>query len=383
MKSLMHIFKALGRKDRFAYGITFVIVINIMLGSVLDTISGRISQAVVQGLIAAIAIGLFVCYRSCKNYSVFVYGGILTASIGYNLLLYLDDFVLHSYLILIIMPLVFFFLLPLRQALIASLLHFGAMVSIGLYAYDMLHIDSAMFEKNSLQVYGFGAIFILALGIFYQLAIEETYQELKHANAQKALLLREIHHRIKNNLNKMSSALGLQILRLHRGSGDDPEEILRKNKLRIEAMSLIHETLYRSSDIGSVDVGEYIRHLVPLIGEAYQRKLPIHIEAQPFTLSTDDILRVGTILNELLTNSIKHTSPDLPIQIEIEAIRSSETCRLLYRQQGHVGRIDPNQLLRNHGLGMMLASLNTQELDGQFTIESSTSDLTIFVTFPC
>jgi len=383
MKGFFYTFMMLDRRDRFIYGITSAVSVIALLGALLDMSSGRNAQAIVQSVISALAVLLLVHYHYIKSYTFFVYSGIAIATIGYNVLLYLDHFVLHSYLIMMIIPLLIFFLLPLRQALITSVLYYMVLVLWSYYAYSVLHMDSAMFRKDALQVYTFGALFILAFGTFYQLAIEESYQKMEHANSQKELLLKEIHHRIKNNLNKMSSALGLQILRLHRGYIDEPEEILRKNKLRIEAMALVHEALYRSDDIGDVDVGAYIKELITLIERAYAYTKTVTIYTDSVSLPLEKILRLGTILNELYTNSIKHTKKGDPIHIDINFTKTEGMCELIYRQTGGTVEMDIKKLKESHGLGMVLVKLSTEEMGGKLTLESRKRDLRFTVSFPC
>lgn len=374
----------LNRRDRMLYGITIASVGVILLGSVVDGLTGRYPQAVVQAIMLGIAIGLFLDYRRRRNAIVFTYAGIATASLGYTLLLYLDHFVLHSYLILMIIPLVIFFLLPLRQALIGSGLHYLLVVLVSGYGYAVLHVDSAMFDKDAIQVYTFGAIFILSFGTFYQLAVEESYRQLQHANAQKALLLQEIHHRIKNNLNKIASALGLQILRVRQGHSVSPEEILTANKLRIEAMSLVHEALYHSEDIARVDMAAYTRKLLDLIARTHDRTLPVHLEAAEVTLPPDKVLRVGTILNELITNTLKHTSPNDPgLQINIALMPEADSCCLTYTQTGHPDPVKPETLTHSKGLGMMLIRLSAEEMGGSLAIQSEQNTLTFTIVFPC
>jgi len=375
---------SLNRRDRMLYGITIASVGVILLGSVTDRLTGRFPQAVVQAIMFGVAIVLFLDYRRRRNATVFAYGGIVTASLGYMLLLYLDRFVLHSYLILMIIPLVIFFILPLRQALTVSVIHYLMVALISWYGYAVLHFDSAMFDKDAIQVYTFGAIFILAFGTFYQLAIEESYRQLQHANAQKALLLREIHHRIKNNLNKMSSALGLQILRVRQGHSASPEEILTANKLRIEAMSLVHEALYHSEDIARVDMAAYARKLLDLIARTHERPLPVHLDAAAVTLPPDKALRVGTILNELITNTLKHTPADTPdLHIDITLTSEEPSCRLIYTQTGHPDPVDAASLTRAKGLGMMLIRLSAEELGGKLVIVSEKHSLIFTILFPC
>jgi len=384
MKTFLSNFMTLNRRDRMLYGITLASVGVILLGSVVDGLTGRYPQAIVQAVMLGVAIGLFLDYRRRRNATVFAYIGIATASLGYTLLLYLDHFVLHSYLILMIIPLVIFFLLPMREALIVSVLHYLLVVLVSGYGYAVLHLDSAMFDKDAIQVYTFGAIFILAFGTFYQLAIEESYRQLQHANAQKALLLQEIHHRIKNNLNKMASALGLQILRVRQGHSVSPEEILTANKLRIEAMSLIHEALYHSEDIARVDMAAYVRKLFDLIARTHDRILPLHLEATGVTLPPDKALRIGTILNELITNTLKHTPDDTPdLRIDIALTREEDSCRLTYTQAGHSDPIDTASLTHAQGFGMMLVRLSAEELGGELTIQSEQHSLIFTILFPC
>jgi two-component sensor histidine kinase len=383
MKGFFSTFMILSRRDRFIYGITAAVAIIALFGAILDILSGRDMQAIVQSVISGLAVLLLVHYHYIKSYTFFVYSGITIATIGYNALLYFDHFVLHSYLILMIIPLIIFFLLPLRQAWITSVIYYLVLAGFSYYGYRVLHIESAMFEKNALQVYTFGALFILAFGTFYQLAIEASYRKMEHANIQKELLLKEIHHRIKNNLNKMSSGLGLQILRLHRGHVDEPEEILRKNKLRIETMALLHEALYRSDDIANVEVGAYIQELITLIERAYGRSNTVTMYVESISLSLEKILRLGTILNELYTNSIKHTQADKVVHIDINFTQTNGSCELIYRQSGHMDQIDPKKLQESHGLGMMLVRLSVEEMDGNLAIESTQNDLRFTITFSC
>jgi len=383
MRVLLSDFMQFDRKNRLIYGITAAITLIAFLGTIVDLLSGRYAQSFVQGIIVIIALLLLIYYHMSRNYTVFIYSGIVTATVGYNLLLYLDHFVLHSYLILMIIPLVIFFLLPLKQALVVSVIYYFGTAVFSYYAYSVLHVDSAMFTSEAVQVYLFGGFFIVLFGIFYQLAIEESYRKLEHTNAQKELLLKEIHHRIKNNLNKMSSALGLQILRLHRGYADEPEEILRKNKLRIEAMSLVHEALYRSDDINNVEVEAYIKKLITLIERAYGCTYAVEIYSEIVSLPLEKILRLGSILNELYTNSIKHTCNDENIHITIKFIKTNDGCELIYLQSGHLNNIDPKELQKSHGLGMMLVKLSAEEMGGQLTVESREGNLQFIILLPC
>ncbi len=114
------------------------------------------------------------------------------------------------------------------------------MVTIfGHYIYASEYMVTDFLASFSMFVTSF---VILAFCIFYYFSTELPYETL----------LREIHHRIKNNLNMMSSVLGLQILGLNNGESKDPKEILTNSKLRIEAIAMIHESLHKSNNIEKV-----------------------------------------------------------------------------------------------------------------------------------
>jgi len=277
----------------------------------------------------------------------------------------------------------FFFFYRLRTALWLSVVHIAVWLLFAAGIYRTVSPNPAL-EYLPLVSMLASTLVVLLVGVIYHISTEITYQKLQHANAQKALLLREIHHRIKNNLNKMSSALGLQILRIRQGYTVSPEEILTANKLRIEAMSLIHEALYRSDDIARVDMAAYTRKLLDLIARTHERTFPVHLEAAEVTLPPDKALRVGTILNELVTNTFKHTPADDPnLQIAITLMPEEDACRLTYTQTGHPDPVDAASLTRAKGLGMMLIRLSAEELGGKLVTRSEGSVLVFTIVFTC
>lgn len=126
---------------------------------------------------------------------------------------------------------------------------------------------------------------------------------------RKEILLREIHHRVRNNLQLISSLLGLQA-----GSTDDErvKVILSESQDRIRSMALIHERLTQSSQIGGSGYATYIRDLVEHLAKSYagaSGKVEIVAELEEIALPTDSTLPVGLITNELLTNALQHAFP--------------------------------------------------------------------------
>ncbi len=135
-------------------------------------------------------------------------------------------------------------------------------------------------------------------------------QALQHSLEEKELLLREIHHRVKNNLQIVSSLLRLQANGVSQAG---TAQILLESQNRIRTMGLIHEKLYRSTDLARIRFTEYARSLVEEISRAYQiglRKIRFSVEGGKIALNVSQAIACGLILNELVTNSIKYAFPE-------------------------------------------------------------------------
>ena len=135
---------------------------------------------------------------------------------------------------------------------------------------------------------------------------------------EKELLLRELHHRVKNNIQVIGGLLDLQVR-----SETVPEIIEKFNdcKNQIRSMALIHEHLYRSQDLANIDLGEYVEFLAQELARFYRRDVSnnqLTVEAAKIRLAIDIALPCGLILNELIANVFKHAfPPDRPVQIAI------------------------------------------------------------------
>ncbi len=124
--------------------------------------------------------------------------------------------------------------------------------------------------------------------------------------AEKEILLKEIHHRVNNNLQIVSSLINLQ-----KEAIDDRRaaEALVDSQNRIQAMALIHEQLYRSPDLADIDFGDYVRRLVPSLIQDFPRPVEVAYELSDDSLPLDSAIPCGLILSELVSNSIKHAFP--------------------------------------------------------------------------
>jgi len=124
------------------------------------------------------------------------------------------------------------------------------------------------------------------------------------------VLLREIHHRVKNNLQVISSLLALQA-----GYTDDDHanQLFRESQNRVRSMALVHERLYQSHDLARIDFAEYVHELVGRLFRSYvidQDKVQLEITADAVYLDIDMAIPCGLIINELVSNALKHAFPD-------------------------------------------------------------------------
>lgn len=147
--------------------------------------------------------------------------------------------------------------------------------------------------------------------------LQAEVAERKHAEelvkaslAEKEVLLKEVHHRVKNNLQIISTLLDLQTESIH---DDQALKSFRDSQDRIKAMALIHERLYRSRDLASIDFAEYVNNLAGFLFHSYVQdpeQISLSIDVGDVVLEIDEAIPCGLIINELITNCLKHGFPE-------------------------------------------------------------------------
>ncbi|HVJ52637.1 MAG TPA: histidine kinase dimerization/phosphoacceptor domain -containing protein [Aliidongia sp.] len=194
-------------------------------------------------------------------------------------------------------------------------------------------------------------------------------ESIRQALKEKDILLGEIHHRVKNNLQIVHSLLDLQCAQL------DDETVLgmlRDSQNRIRSMALIHQTLYQSKDFALVDFRLFLEELVPILVSSYRANtnpLELRVDASEVQLPINAAVPCGLIVNELIANALKHAFPDGRsgiITIDLKKL-SAERIILSVSDDG-VGMPDGIAPEQSGTLGLQLVNLLADQLGGELTV---------------
>jgi two-component sensor histidine kinase len=208
-------------------------------------------------------------------------------------------------------------------------------------------------------------------GIFRDITEKKQAQEqIENSLKEKEVLLREIHHRVKNNMQIISS-----LLRLQSGHIKDEKyvDMYKDSQNRIATMSLIHEKLYQSKDISRIDVGGYIKELVNGLFISYDinpGKIKVKIDVENVSMGINSAIPCGLIINELISNSLKYAFPEgRSGEIWISLRSTGDTNFELIMGDNGVGLPIDMDIKKTESWGMrMITILIENQLHGEFSI---------------
>jgi PAS domain S-box-containing protein len=204
---------------------------------------------------------------------------------------------------------------------------------------------------------------------------KETEARITASLREKEALLKEIHHRVKNNLQVISSLLRLQERSINE---EYTRELFAESQRRIQSMALVHEKLYSSGDLARIDFADYARSLATLLFRSFgvmDGSVALRIDApDPVFFSVDTAVPCGLIVNELVTNSLKHAFPLMrsaggPPQIEI-GIQCDPSSRVTLRVADNGAGADVEAIAQSETLGLRLVRTLVRQLNGELAIDA-------------
>lgn len=200
-----------------------------------------------------------------------------------------------------------------------------------------------------------------------QISIFEKNALLKESIQEKEALLKEIHHRVKNNLQMISSMLGMQEMLV---DDEDVRQVLEQGQSRIQAMALIHQQLYQSEQLGNIDILEYLDNLIGYLQQVNTTDCEVDILldlAEEVKLDIDDVIPLGLIISEVISNCYKYAFQNQNCgEIKIDLKKNSDNTYLLVLRDNGVGYPENFNVSSSKSLGMKLIQILTHQIGGEF-----------------
>jgi len=234
---------------------------------------------------------------------------------------------------------------------------------------EQANLNKTTIVKN-VTIAGIVLVIVIAGLLYRQNRLRKKSNEvLEQLLSEKEWLLKEVHHRVKNNLHTVICLLESQEIYLE----NDALEAIEICQRRIYAMSLIHQKLYQSEDIELVDMSLYIREFVQYLADSFGAPANVSIRSvvEPAKLGISQAIPLGLILNEAVTNAFKYAFPDnRPGEIFIGLKRSGDHIKLMITDNG-IGmrhRVEESEPLNSLGIELMRGL--TRDLKGDITFDT-------------
>ena len=246
---------------------------------------------------------------------------------------------------------------------------------------SVIHVD---ITSHSLTYLGKKAQLALCQDVTERVETEKVNrrneERIRSSLREKEILLREVHHRVKNNLQVISGLLNLQAQHI-----TDPgaREVYKESQNRVITMGLIHEELYQSKDLAQVDFAAYIQNLASILLASYGKEhtVALLIDAEHIEMIVDTAIPCGLIVNEIITNSLKHAFPEDAngeVKVDFRSV-GDDTYQLTISDNG-VGFPEDFDFRGSSSLGLQLVTVMTDMLGG--TIELNRENGSAFtITF--
>jgi len=242
-------------------------------------------------------------------------------------------------------------------------------------------LKEAKIQQIIMAVILIGLLFIILLVAYRNkqksnTLLSQKNQIITKQIKEKELLHREIHHRVKNNLQLVSSIMGLQ----SQSSGSSlVADAMSVGKSRVDAMTIIHQSLFSQGDEPSVDIKDYLSKLVENLSATYQEQLTeINTDVTPLVVDADMAIPIGLIVNEAICNAVKyHSVSDLKIELVLKESNNEYT--LVIADNG--GGLDQDNANEGTGFGTRLIKTLARQLNANCIFESNGLGVSVILTF--
>jgi two-component system, sensor histidine kinase PdtaS len=240
------------------------------------------------------------------------------------------------------------------------------------------NLQQARLIKN-ITVVGIVLAFVVIILLYRQYNLKQKSNnvitlkntQLQHYLDEKEWLLKEIHHRVKNNLQIVMSLLNSQSAFI---DNEPALTAIHDSQHRVHAMSLIHQKLYSSDNLSAINMDVYIRELVSYLADSFNtgQRIRFEFSIEPLELDVSQAVPLGLILNEAITNSIKYAFPDdRNGVISISLSKTGGDQFLLSIADNGIGMSTGYDLKKPGSLGMSLMAGLSEDLEGSFVIENN------------
>ncbi|MCL6259406.1 tetratricopeptide repeat protein [Aquiflexum sp. TKW24L] len=246
-----------------------------------------------------------------------------------------------------------------------------------------INLQQARLEKQKILqtfVLTLSGLLVVILGVlFIVMRRRRNYNLLlEQQNLEKEYLLKEIHHRVKNNLETISSLLALQTAKIE---NKEFQSIMEETQNRVHSIGLIHQKLYQGKDIKSIEMRDFFLTLGEYIIDTFNAssRIELYCDMEPLGLDIDRAIPIGLIVNELLSNSLKYAFPNEKHgKIKISLSEKNSHLILHFSDDG-IGMGEKPEI-RGSGFGTQLITLLTRQLDGKMALFTN-SGTEIFFEF--
>jgi PAS domain S-box-containing protein len=199
--------------------------------------------------------------------------------------------------------------------------------------------------------------------------IKDAEEKIMESLNEKEVLLQEIHHRVKNNMQIISSLLSLQA---NHTDNEETVEILKESRGRVKSMAMIHEKLYHGQNIGKLNMAEYLNKLVSDIVRFYSKPssdIKIDVDVEDIKLNIDTAIPMGLMVNEIVSNSTKYAFPNKSGLVTLK-LKYLDDHYLLYVSDNGIGFSEDLITQESTTLGLKLINSLAIQLEGELEIKS-------------